>query len=57
MVTSSDHLCAVTLPTKDPYEICLEELQKIEELNEDTIMKVVKFLGDRQNAIAFITLK
>lgn len=59
MVTSSDRLCAVTPPTsmKDSYEICLEELQKIEELDEDTIIEAVKFLQDRQNAIAFMTLK
>ncbi|RWR88487.1 hypothetical protein CKAN_01749900 [Cinnamomum micranthum f. kanehirae] len=59
MVTSSDRLCAVTPPTstKDSYEICLEELQKIEELDEDTVIEAVKFIRDRQNAIAFMTLK
>ena len=59
MVTSSDCLCAVTPPTstKDLYEICLEELQKIEELDEDTIIEAVKLLRDGQNAIAFMTLK
>ena len=36
---------------------CIEELQKIGELNEDDILKFVNVHKDDKNAIAFMALK
>ncbi|RWR97317.1 hypothetical protein CKAN_02674500 [Cinnamomum micranthum f. kanehirae] len=48
-----------SIPPKDPYayELCMEELQKMESLEEETFMQAIEVLRDRQYAIAFMTLK
>ncbi|RWR73157.1 hypothetical protein CKAN_00141300 [Cinnamomum micranthum f. kanehirae] len=60
MVASTDRLNSVnSIPPKDPYayELCMEELQKMESLEEETFMQAIEVLRDRQYAIAFMTLK
>ncbi|KAL2329076.1 hypothetical protein Fmac_022503 [Flemingia macrophylla] len=39
------------------YKNCLEELQKLEELNDNEFAKAVNALKDDKNAIAFMTIK
>ncbi|RDY09678.1 hypothetical protein CR513_05921, partial [Mucuna pruriens] len=39
------------------YKNCLEELQKLEELDDDEFAKAVNALKDDKNAIAFMTIK
>ena len=60
IVASADRLNSVnSIPPKDPYayELCMEELQKMESLEEETFMQVIEVLRDGQYAIAFTTLK
>lgn len=46
-------------PPKDPYsyELCLEELQNTEDLENEILMQAIEVLRDRQYAIAFMNLK
>ncbi|KAK7285256.1 hypothetical protein RJT34_20021 [Clitoria ternatea] len=39
------------------YKNCLEELQKLEELDDNKFVKAVNSLKDDKNAIAFMTIK
>lgn len=39
------------------YQRCLEELQRIEELNDSEFATAVNLLKDEKNAIAFLTIK
>lgn len=42
---------------KTLYQKCLEELQKLEELDDTEFTKAVNVLKDDKNAIAFMTIK
>ncbi|XP_057965962.1 uncharacterized protein At2g29880-like [Malania oleifera] len=45
------------LNEKTLYQKCLEELQKIEELDDSEFVKAVNVLKDDKNAIAFMTIR
>ncbi|XP_012081739.2 uncharacterized protein At2g29880 isoform X1 [Jatropha curcas] len=45
------------LNEKTMYQKCLEELQKLQELNDTEFTKAVNVLKDDKNAIAFMTIK
>lgn len=46
-----------SMSEKTLYQKCLEDLQKLEELDDDEFSKAVNVLKDEKNAIAFMTIK
>lgn len=46
-----------TIKEQTMYQKCLEELQRLEELDESEFIKAVSVLRDDKNAIAFMTIK